>query len=208
MSGAGEVTRLPRGRHRLTREQVAGQQRFRMLYAMAEAVATRGYVATSVADVLRGAGVSRETFYQQFRSKQDCFLQALDASADVLLGAIDAAEPATGTPLERWEQLLGAYLEALAGQPALARVFLLEVYAAGPEALPRRIAVQQQFVDVVGGVFGARSQADRFACEALVAAISSMVTLRLAAGDIEGLRGLRAPLVRFTARALGKAPIR
>jgi AcrR family transcriptional regulator len=46
-----------------------------MLYAMAEAMTVNGYVGTSVADVLRGAGVSRQTFYQQFLSKQDCFMQ-------------------------------------------------------------------------------------------------------------------------------------
>lgn len=196
------LTRLPRGRHRMTREQVAGSQRFRMLYAMAEAVAAQGYVATSVADVLRGGGVSRETFYQAFSSKQDCFLQALDASADVLLGALDVTGPATGTPLERWEQLLGTYLETLAGRPALARVFMIEVYAAGAEALPRRIAVQQRFVDLAVEILGARSRQDRFACEAVVAAISTLVTLRLAAGDIEGLVALRAPLVAFTAHAV------
>lgn len=204
---ADGMDRLPRGRHGLTREQVTGSQRGRMLSAMAVAVAARGYLATSVADVLRGAGVSRETFYQQFSSKQDCFIQALDGAADILIGVMDHApengEPAAVAPLERWEQLLAAYLESLASQPALARVFLMEVYAAGPEAVQRRIAVQQQFVEIAVGVLAAASEADRFACEVLVSAISTMVTVRLAVGDVDGLRALRAPLVELTARVLG-----
>ena len=40
---------------------------------MAQVMAEKGYVATTVADVLRAAKVSRETFYEQFESKEDCF---------------------------------------------------------------------------------------------------------------------------------------
>src|ERR1700716_903816 len=46
---------LPRGQHGLTREHVTQLQRSRMLRAMAEAMAERGYVDTSVADVLNRA---------------------------------------------------------------------------------------------------------------------------------------------------------
>src|SRR5207249_11332900 len=53
---------LPRGPHGLAREVVQASQRARMLDAMAEAVAEKGYGAVSVADVIARAGVSRKTF--------------------------------------------------------------------------------------------------------------------------------------------------
>lgn len=173
-----------------------------MLYALAEAMGTKGYVGTSVADVIRGAGVSRETFYQQFSSKQDCFIEAFDTAAEVLLPTLRQAGQTGGSAPDRLERLLAAYLDAMAGEPALARVFLIEVYAAGPEALMRRADVQQRFVDIVAAALDARSSRTVFACEAFVAAVSSMVTARLAAGDLAGLQSLQAPFAELARRAI------
>ena len=188
-------TRLPRGRHKLSRAQVTHSQRERMLRAMAEAMAERGYVATPVAEIIRRAGVSRETFYQQFSSKQDCFVAGLEdamARLGTVLTAVGALE---GPPLERFERLLGVYLETLALEPATSRLFLIEVYAAGPEAARRRTQLQEPFVDGLVSIFGVRTEQGRFACQALMAAVISLVTARIAADDVAGLRALRAPLV-------------
>jgi AcrR family transcriptional regulator len=192
--------RLPRGRHGLTREQVVHSQRGRIFRAMAETMARKGYAATSVSEVLRAAGVSRETFYEQFSSKEDCFMDAFGAAVEAVLGAVRAAPGSGGTALERFELGLQAYLDALAGDPAFARVLLIEVYAAGPAALQRRVVLQRGFVDAIDETFGRRTAADRFANEALVATISAMVTARLAAGDIDGLRALHRPLTQFARR--------
>jgi AcrR family transcriptional regulator len=192
---------LPRGRHHLSRDAVTSSQRARMLRAMAEAMAERGYVGTPVAEIIRRAGVSRETFYQQFASKQDCFAAALD---DVLtrLAAMLRALPEQGTPLERFDRLVTGYLDALAREPATAGLFLVEVYAAGPEVMHRRVELQQQFVDGLVEIFGDRTARGRFACQALVAAVITMVTTHVSAGDTAGLRRLRAPLVDLVAQAL------
>ena len=85
--------RLPRGRHGLSREEVVESQRGRLLRAMADAVADKGYAETSVAEVIARAGVSRETFYEQFSSKEDCFHDTFDAAGAILLGRI------AGTPV-------------------------------------------------------------------------------------------------------------
>ena len=196
------VARLPRGRHGLSREQVVGAQRGRMFSAMAEAMAVRGYVETSVAEIIRRAGVSRETFYQQFSSKQDCFVQALDAAADDMIAALTATDPCAGTPLEVIGGLLDAYFDIIVTHPSTARVLLIDVYAAGPEAMKRRAVVTQRFVDLVVSILQTRSERDRFACQALVAAISSMVTTALAGGDLHHLPALRAPLVDLASRII------
>jgi AcrR family transcriptional regulator len=182
---------LPRGPHKLSREEVARSQRNRLIRAMADAMAENGFAQTSVADVLARARVSRETFYQQFSSKQDCFIAAYEQAASVILASLEQEAASDGTPLERFERTLGVYLEALAGEPAFARLFMLEVYSAGDEVLGRRAEIQRRFADLVSDAFGARNKSERFACEALVASIAMMVTARVAAGDIEGLPALR-----------------
>jgi AcrR family transcriptional regulator len=193
---------LPRGPHQLSRDQVEASQRTRLLDAMADVVADKGYARIAVADVLRRSGVSRRTFYEMFGDKEACFLAALDARTallqDVLAGSGAARQP---DPLARLDSVLGAYLEALACEPAGTRTFLVEIYAAGPRALDRRRSIQQSFVDIVASIF-ARSPGllgdrpeQRFATEAFVGAISSMVTSRVAAGEYDQLPALREPLV-------------
>ncbi len=61
----------------------------------------------TVADVISRAGVSRETFYEQFADKEDAFLAALDAGAEVLVQFLGAAiaGPAED-PLERLDRTL------------------------------------------------------------------------------------------------------
>jgi AcrR family transcriptional regulator len=185
---------LPRGRHKLSREEVVAAQRSRMITATAEAMAELGYVNTPVAEIIKRAGVSRETFYQQFSSKQDCFLAALEETLGGL-SALFTSLPADGTPIERFDRLIGTYLNVLAHAPQFARLFLIEVYAAGPEVSQRRAELQQPFVDGLVELFGASSERGRFAVQALVAAIVSLVTSCLASGEASRLPGLREPLV-------------
>src|SRR5687768_936969 len=98
----GAIAPLPRGRHKLSRDEVEGSQRLRLAMAMADACADTGFVDTSVKAVLERAGVSRLTFYELYDGKLDCFLEALDLVGTVLLGQLrlavdDTAEP----PLDR-----------------------------------------------------------------------------------------------------------
>ena len=188
--------RLPRGRHGLSREQVRESQRGRIFLAMAAAMAEKGYVATSVADVLKRSGVGRESFYQLFSSKLDCFLQAFDVVGEMLVSRLEqASSQAEGTPLERFEHAFGEYLTVLAEQPALARVFLVEVYAAGPEAMQRRAELQDRVVERMAAVLGARSARERFACQVLVAAVANLVTGPITTGDTAALGRLREQVV-------------
>src|SRR3954468_1833991 len=103
---------------------------------MAGTMAEKGYVATSVADVLRAARVSRETFYEQFASKEDCFMSAFEEAYGRLIAALGSG--ATRESPAGFSAILDVYLQAIAADPAFARVFLVEVHAAGPAALRRR----------------------------------------------------------------------
>src|SRR4051812_8489731 len=139
---------LPRGPHRLAREVIVASQRGRLLTAVTEAVAEKGYGAVSVADVIARAGVSRKTFYVHFRDKLDCFLAAYDVGVEVLLATVRAAGEGETDPVAVARARTREYLRTLAAEPDFARTFLLEVSAAGPEALERRREVHRQFADL------------------------------------------------------------
>jgi AcrR family transcriptional regulator len=196
--------RLPAGRHGLSREEVMWSQRTRILMALAETMVEKGYVATTVADVLRAARVSRETFYQQFSSKEDCFMTAFEIAMQYALAGTFAPVERGVPPLERFSRGLRVYLDTVAAQPAFARLFLIEVYAAGPAAWQRRFELQRREVERMQKTLGVRSKRDRFAAEALVSATVSMVTARLAADDLDGVRALHAPLTELAGRLLAK----
>ncbi len=143
---ASILTVLPRGRHAAPRPVVREAQRVRMLAAMVQAVAEKGYARVAVADVIERAGVSRKTFYEQFANKDDCFLAAYDASVDELLAKIDVALEAFAPDwLAAHRAAVETYLETLAVSPEFARALLIEVLGAGPDALSRRAAVQDRF---------------------------------------------------------------
>ncbi|MFG1998121.1 TetR/AcrR family transcriptional regulator [Spirillospora sp. NPDC048911] len=189
--------------HGLTREEVAARQRSRLLVAMVEVAAEKGYVATSVADVLRRSRVSRLTFYENFANKEACFIAAYELVTDLLVEQVEAALRLGGTPLERLDRVVAAYLAALAAEPEVARVFLVEVYAAGVEVLGRRLTVQATLTEWVAEAFGATTPEQRLACETVVGALVSLVTTRVLTGDQAGLVALREPFVALVARLMG-----
>src|SRR5215475_4448379 len=106
---------LPRGRHGLSRRAVTESQRRRILRALVEAVADRGYAETRVADVIAVAGVSRKTFYELFADKEDCFLAAFEGwSGQLADHANDAYEAAGDAPwADRIRAALAAFLERI-----------------------------------------------------------------------------------------------
>lgn len=190
------VAKLPRGRHRLTREEVEQSQRERLLLAMADAMSEKGFARTSVEDVIKRAGVSRESFYRLFSSKLDCFMAALDQAATVLLARVGAGLGLAGTPVDQFERVMNSYLEALIAEPAYARLFLIEVNAAGPEAIQRRLTVQTRFSDALAGLLGAGNEDGRFACQVIVAAVSAMLAGPLAERDYDAVRALGPRITR------------
>ena len=210
MDERGSYATLPRGRHRLSREDVRASQRGRLLLAMAESVGEKGYVRTSVADVLKRGRVSRETFYQYFSDKEQCFLTVLDQSALLLERFFEEELSGDAPPLERFERALEIYLTTLAGEAPVARVFFLESYAAGHEAQRKRFDVQERFVEGVAGCFAGDPAWQRlpdpaFAARMLVGGVSSMVAAALVGERPGDLPALRGPIMDFLRGLLGGA---
>src|SRR5438270_13385945 len=75
---------LPRGPHRLSRAKVSESQRSRLMAAIADVVAERGYPGATIVEISARAGVSPKTFYEHFADKLDCYLAGYDRLVEVL----------------------------------------------------------------------------------------------------------------------------
>lgn len=105
---------------------------------MLEAVGRNGYRATTVADVIVGAGVSRKTFYKHFANKQECFLAAYDVvSADAIRRVERVYLETEGWP-ERVEAAIRALFDAAIEHPAALRLATVEIDALGAAGVERR----------------------------------------------------------------------
>lgn len=102
--------------------------------AMIRVAGSKGYLATSVADVLAEAGASRTTFYKHFGNKRECFLAAYDLAIEKILGVTEAACEDEGCWRDRARCGLAAAIELLTADPALAQTAIVEASAAGAEA--------------------------------------------------------------------------
>ncbi len=156
-------------------------------------VAEKGYAATTIADLTKEAGISRTTFYQLFPDKEACFLAAYDNAVDVLVRRVSAAYEAQERWPDRARAGLMTLLEALAAEPAQARLALVDVASAGPAAQRRfRAAVQRltpffdEGRDFAPGGRTLPANASRMAAGAVVGLISD----ELIAGRTEQLPDL------------------
>jgi AcrR family transcriptional regulator len=135
---AGEsvgLPRLPPGRHGLSREFVVKNQRERMTAGMIRVVVDEGYGATTVSKVVKAAGISRRTFYNNFSDKEEAFADAYGQVTDFLFAAMKEAGAAPGR--RSWPARVRAEIEALlesfAANPDLVVFCLVAPPAAGGE---------------------------------------------------------------------------
>jgi AcrR family transcriptional regulator len=133
--------RLPPGSHGIPPEVVARNQRERLIAAMAEECAERGYSEASVAGVAKRAGVSSVTFYKQFADKRDCMLVAHQELLGRLLQEVDRACEAEGDRGERPRVAVRTTLTLLAADPPSARLLTVEILAAGAEGVEHHDAM-------------------------------------------------------------------
>lgn len=131
------LSKLPPGRHLIPPDFVAKNQRERMLLATAELVAERGYQKTTIELIAKTARVALSTFYEQFASKEECFLAAFDenveAAREVFGELLDVEQP--------WPDQIAAGLEILlemvVTEEARAKLCIVESQAAGSAPLAR-----------------------------------------------------------------------
>jgi AcrR family transcriptional regulator len=129
---------LPRGRHSVAREQIVEAQRERLLAAVTELLAARGYRGFGVGDIANRAGVSLGTFYGCFESKDASVFAGYDRFIEVLLRRMIAVDVPDDDRPALVASLIGAYLETLQADLVVARAYQVEIDALGPPARARR----------------------------------------------------------------------
>ena len=192
--------RLPRGRHALAPEEVLRDQRERLLDAVPRVVAERGYEATSVADIVKAAAVSRNAFYKNFADKQECFAAAHDAGHEWLFEVLMRPCDATATIEERVERSLAAGLDALASEPDVARLLFVEAPSAGEEIALRYHEWLSRYGTLLRAAAPDMPQRAIPAPEVegvIVGGIASRVASEVLHGQAAKLRDLTAPLVEY-----------
>jgi AcrR family transcriptional regulator len=141
--------RLPRGRHGLPRELVTRSQRERLLAAVVQVTAEKGYDHTTVADILGEAGVGRESFYELFEDRRDCMLAAHGLLVDDLEERVRSVYDTPGEWVDRFRAGLAAALDWFASDPLAARFTLIELGSVGPLFRARFEDAFTRFVAIV-----------------------------------------------------------
>lgn len=179
----------------MTAHPATEDHRHRLLQAMGQAVAHKGYAAVTIADLAAEARVSKRSFYEHFADKAECLVALYEAASrqsfEVLRQAID--------PRRDWhqqvEQALKAYFETLACNPPLLRTLFIEIIALGPAGLAARRRTTERFADFIVSVVGGglpRAQA-----VAIVGGIHEWVLEAVEADRVAELPALVAPAARL-----------
>jgi AcrR family transcriptional regulator len=200
------MERLPRGRHGLSPEFVARNQRERLITGLTEALFEVGYQKTTVSMIGRRAAVSKSDFYKHFESKDECFIAAYDAAIERIRECVTSAcEEVSG---EDWPQRVraatGALLEQLSEDPALASITLVEGLRAGREVYDRYQGALDSFVACLNEGAPASNpggEVPEATGEAVVGGIASLLGRRVLAGEAEQLSELFPEILEFVLAA-------
>ncbi|HEX8689791.1 MAG TPA: TetR/AcrR family transcriptional regulator [Solirubrobacterales bacterium] len=193
----GEVKTVP---HAPKLELVDSPKRDKILAGMLEVVGAEGYDATSVRMVLDHTGLYRQAFYDNFPDKDACYLAAFEAG----VARVEALATAAAASEESWRGKLraglGALLDFLDAEPDVGRALVVEVHAAGPEALARRADAMKKigdFIDLARRESEGTESPPRIAPEGIVAGIHAVIHGRLSTGATEGFRPLLPEFMYF-----------
>jgi AcrR family transcriptional regulator len=192
--------RLPRGPHALTREQVIASQRGRLIVAMAELVGRDGYAATTVANVLASAGVSRKAFYQHFANKQECFLAAYDAIAAEGRREVSRAYEAADNPAEGAQLAIATLFERAVHNPGGIRLALVEAGVVGQAGIERRERLMSEYEGLLRDMLGlprGPGTVPNPVLRGIVGGLNGVLNAHVRSGRLEQLVELVPDLVRW-----------
>ena len=196
------MDRLPRGRHGLSPEFVARNQRERLITALVLTLDEVGYQKTTVSMIGRRAAVSKSDFYKHFDSKDACFFAGYDFAVERVRAGVVEACAASADPAWPGRVRAGvvALLTLLAAEPALASILLAEGLRAGRGIYDRYQAAVESFVPLLRD--GAPDPPDGAEVppatdEAVVGGIASLLSRRVAAGEAAELTALVPDVLEF-----------
>jgi AcrR family transcriptional regulator len=181
-------------------ELVNSPKREKILEGMLEAVGAEGYDPTSVRTVLDRTGLYRQAFYDNFADKDACYLAALELGIARLEAVVAHAAASEESWRGKLRAGLGGLLDYLDENPDTGRGIIVEVHAAGPEALARRAEAMKKaadFIDLARAEVEGSESPPPIAPEGIVAGIHAVVHSRLSTGATDGFRGLLPEFMYF-----------
>jgi AcrR family transcriptional regulator len=170
----------------------------RIMRAMAETVAERGYTETTLDDIVSRASCSLSTFYSYFENKEEAMLATLDRGGALLLATVLPAFRRGGEWPQAVRTSLGAMLSYAIEEPAFARLGAVDVYAAGRRALEQRDQVMEGMGVLLAQGYELEPKASPIAAEAIGGAIYTLTYDQVLAGGPESLPEI-APLATYIA---------
>ncbi len=178
------------------REKVSEIQRARMLTAMMEVAGERGAANATVAHVVARSGVSRRTFYEMFRDREDCLAEAFEVSVG---RAAERVLPAYEAP-RGWQARLRAAIAALLlfidEEPDMGRLLIVEALGGGPRILTHRAEILAKLVEAVDeGRALAKTPPPPLTAEGVLGGAFALVHARMLTRDTAPLTDLLGPLM-------------
>ena len=182
---------LPRGESAVSRSFVVHNQRERLLDAVANLSAAKGYGAVTIPEIVHEAAVSVEAFYEHFSGREDALLVAYELGRRKTLAVVEGAFLAEDSWVEGVRAGIGALFAFLGSEPSFAHLALIDVPAAGgkPAAQTRRGALVELLQAGIGQDPRARDIPE-VAIEASAGAVSELCYVYAAAGRTRELPSL------------------
>jgi AcrR family transcriptional regulator len=180
--------------------EVSEHQRVRIQGAMVEIVAERGYDAVRVRDLVRLAGVSSRTFYENFESKEDCFLRTYEMVTRGVAQRIIASQAQERDWRARPLLIFAALARELESEPEAGRFALIEAYAAGPAALEQVQRAERAFAAILSESFARAPDGivvPPLVVEGIVGGVAGVARARLLTGREAELPGLGGELLEW-----------
>jgi AcrR family transcriptional regulator len=184
---------FPRGRLRLGEDEIAENQRQRILFAAARLAEEKGYNATTMNDITKRAGVDGRAFYAMFTDKQDAFMAVHELGFQRVMEVTAEAFFSGDTWPERNWEAGRAFTQFLEMNPLVANVGFLEAYAVGPGAVQRVEDSHTAFAMLLQEGYrhvSRPARPPRVVLETIIATIFEVVYSRLRSGGAERLAGL------------------
>ena len=136
------MAKTPR-KPRSDKKAMAAETRSAILRAAQALFAAKGFFDTTIADIVKAAGVSRGTFYLYFKDRGDVFATLLSQAVDEMF--LLSASRQTGSRQERIESANRAYLETFRRHRAFMRS-ALQVATFDPRVAEALSALRGKFI--------------------------------------------------------------
>jgi AcrR family transcriptional regulator len=128
--------------------------RRRLLDGLAASITERGYRASTVADIVRHARTSKRTFYGQFPSKEQCFLELLHADVGKLADEIRSSVDPAADWQAQIRQAVEAYVSHIESRPAITLSWIRELPSLDAAARPAQRRGMQLLTSLLVGLSG------------------------------------------------------